>query len=232
MPGLDELEQRHGQLGGRQAPQRHGGLVGPDRDPARPGAVQQGAGAGGFGAGVGAAFAVQHDQQRPGRPVRVVGGQGGGVPARPGAHHQVRLPAPRRADDDLMAAHRGIGHGGHRPPAVADRADGGAHHDLPPPVSEREGAGGGDPATRGARGAAPLPGVEHHRGGGGLAGQAVLDRVDPPRPQPGRSEQPGRDRDRSAQHERGHHPPGGGQVPGMPPVADGRQRQRLPGADL
>ena len=35
--GLDQLEQCHGQLGGRQAPQRHGGLIGPDRHPASPG---------------------------------------------------------------------------------------------------------------------------------------------------------------------------------------------------
>ena len=106
--GLDHLEQRHGQVARRQAPQRHGGLVGPDGDPARAGGVQQAAGAGGFGAGVGAAFAVQHEQQRTRPAVVQVGGAGGGVPAGPGPHHQVRLPAAGRADHHLMPAHRRV----------------------------------------------------------------------------------------------------------------------------
>ena len=70
-------------------------LIGPDRHPAGADGVQQAAGPVGLGPGVGAAFAVQHHQQRPRRAVLVVGGEGGGVPAGPGADHQVRLPAAR-----------------------------------------------------------------------------------------------------------------------------------------
>ena len=62
--GVDHLEQGDGQVAGRQVPQRDRGLIGPDRHPAGTGGVEQAAGAGGLGAGVGSAFAVQHQQQR------------------------------------------------------------------------------------------------------------------------------------------------------------------------
>ena len=63
--GLDHLVQQHGQVPGRQVPQGQAGLIGPDRDPAGARAVEQAAGPVCLAAGVPAALAVQHDQQRP-----------------------------------------------------------------------------------------------------------------------------------------------------------------------
>ena len=63
--GVDHLIQQHGQVPRRQLPQGQPGLIGPDRDAAGAGAVEQAAGAVGFDPGVPAALAVQHDQQRP-----------------------------------------------------------------------------------------------------------------------------------------------------------------------
>jgi hypothetical protein len=133
-PGFHHLEQGHRQVTRQQSPQRHGGLVGPDGDPPGAGGVQQAAGPVGFDPGVGAAFAVQDDQQRTGRAVLVVGGAGGGVPAGPGADHQVRLPTARGADDHLMAAERGVGDGQGGLPPVAHGPDHRADHDPPVPV--------------------------------------------------------------------------------------------------
>ena len=65
VPGLDHLQQQDTEVAGRQVPQAEPGLVRPDRDPAGADPVQEAAGPFGFDAGVGAAFAVQHDQQRP-----------------------------------------------------------------------------------------------------------------------------------------------------------------------
>ena len=123
-----------------------------------------------------------------------------------------------------MPAHRGVRDGGGGVPAVADGADGRAHHDPAPPVGQRHGAGGGDAGAGGAGLPSPLPGVEHDRGGGGAAGDAGFDGVDPPRP-------------RSARCARAPRapPPGRtaqtrqdmavlGQVPGVLPVVERRSR--------
>ena len=61
LPGVGHLVQRDGEVTGRDVPQGQPGLIGPDRDAAGAGAVEQAAGPVRFGAGVGAAFAVQHD---------------------------------------------------------------------------------------------------------------------------------------------------------------------------
>ena len=63
--GVDHLVQQHGQVPGGQVPQGQAGLIGPDRDAAGARSVEQAAGPVGLEAGVPAALAVQHDQQRP-----------------------------------------------------------------------------------------------------------------------------------------------------------------------
>ena len=115
------------------------------------------------------------------------------------------------------------------PPLVPDGADDRADHNLAASGQEGDGAGGGGPAACGADLAAPLPGVELDRGGGGQAGQAGGDGVDPPRPQQAPDGQPGRDRDRGDEQPGAQDGPGGQQPPRVPVVLHRGQRDGLPG---
>ena len=111
----------HGQVRGAAAPtataRPRSGQTATD---AGAGRVQELAGAGGLGPGVGAALAVHHHQQRP-RRAAPGGCAGGGVPAGPGADHQGRLPAD--PDEPMITWCRPIavaGHGEDGLPPVAD----------------------------------------------------------------------------------------------------------------
>ncbi len=152
--------------GAGQVPDRHAGLVGPDRDVAGACSVEQAAGPVGFAAGVRAALAVQDDQQRPVPLPGVVGVQGGGEPAGPQPDHQVRLARPGRADDDHVPGACGRGEG-------EDRLAGAATARMVPPIGmvpSWSAAGPGRARRCGLwrRGPAvlPLAGVEGDRGGG------------------------------------------------------------------
>ena len=162
---------------------RHAGLVGPDRDVAGACSVDQAPGPVGFAAGVLAALAVQHDQQRPVPLPGVVRVQGGGEPARPQPDHEIGLARPGRADDHHVPRARGGREGEDRLPAGS----------RPRGWSRRPGwspSGSAGEPSRGRRcglGRADLPfplaGVEGDRGGGHPAADPGADRVVPPGPQ-------------------------------------------------
>ena len=155
-------------------------------------------------------------------------GQGGGEPARPQPHHQVRLPRSGRAHDHHVAGAGGGRDGEDGVPAVTDGADGAADRDPAAPREQRNRAGRLGQAPRGADLAFPLAGVEGDRGRRHDPAQPGGDRVGPPRPRQAGQREPGRDRERRQQQERPGEIDRGQVGPAARPGVHRRQRDRVP----